>query len=88
MTKSDSRYNFLNRIRTFQREDTAHYRNSVRCRPSQNIIQPLHHIESKFVNFRICSVNVEIIRRSCRDVGMLGSRAADILYEQTMWYQN
>ena len=81
MTKSDSRFNFVSRIRAFQREDTAHCRNSVRCRSCQNIIPPLHHIASKFTNFRICSANVGAIRDLAEK---LESRAVDIIYVQAI----
>ena len=40
----------------------AHGRASVRYRRSQTIIQRLHHLESKFVDLRVCSVTVMTLR--------------------------
>ena len=40
----------------------AHGRASVRYRRSQTIIQRLHHLESKFVDLRVCSVTVVTLR--------------------------
>ena len=40
----------------------AHGRASVRNRRSQTIIQRLQHLQSKFVDLRVCSVTVVTLR--------------------------
>ena len=47
---------------TFQSKDTWYGRTSVRCRPSQTIIQQLYHLESKFVDLEVYSVNMGTLR--------------------------
>lgn len=53
--------NGVNGIETSQSEDIMHSGISVRCRPSQTVTQQLHQLTQNisFVNFRVCSVNVE-----------------------------
>ena len=46
----------------FWSEVAAHGRTSVRCRPSQTLIQRLYHPENEFVDMRVCSVNVRTLR--------------------------
>ena len=63
MAKSDVRKNCMNRIGTFKSEDFVQCRTSVRCRPSETIIQRLCQLESKCANLGICRVNVEKLRK-------------------------
>lgn len=44
---------------TFQSEDITPSRTSVRFKTSQKAIQGLHHLESKFVNLLLCSIDVK-----------------------------
>ena len=44
---------------TFQSEDASHDRNCARCRPNHTVTLQLHHLETKFVNLRVCSANEE-----------------------------
>ena len=79
MTKSIDKRNYVNGIGTFQIEDAAHGHTGVRCRPSQTVIQRLHHLESKFVDVRVCSVNVEALRgKSGEIVKILERMSLDI----------
>ena len=61
MTKV-GKLNCINSIGTFDSEDVLRGKTNVRCRPSQTFIQQLHYLESKFVDFRICSVKLETLR--------------------------
>ena len=66
-------------IKTFQNEDPTHGKTSGRYRPSQTVIQRLHHLESKFIDFRVCSVNAGTLRGRSREiVEMLECRSVDI----------
>ena len=72
MKRSNDNPNCVNRIGTFQRSDALHGRTSVRYWPSQTVIQQLHHLESKFANLQVCSVNVGTLRgRSEKTVEIL-----------------
>ena len=53
---------------TFQSKDAAHGRTGARGRSSHNVIQWLHHLESKFVDLRVCSVNVGNVRGRSGDI--------------------
>ena len=78
-TKSIDKPNCVNEIGTFQNEDASHGRTSVRCRAIQNVIQRLHHLEIKFIDLRVCSVNVGTFRdRSGEIVKMLERRSLHI----------
>ena len=59
MTKSTDKSNFANGTGTSEKEDG---RTSVRCRSIQTTIQLLNHLESKSVDFQVCSVNVRTLR--------------------------
>ena len=75
MAECIDKQNCANGIETFQGENAAHGRTSVRCRPSQR----LHHLECKFLDLRVCCLNVGILRgRSGEIVKMLESRSVDI----------
>ena len=79
MTKSIDKLNCVNTIGTFQSGDIAHIRTNVVCRPSETIQQP-HHLESKFVDLRVCRGD----RRcwSVEIVEMLKHRSLDIFCVQ------
>lgn len=62
MTKAIDRPNCINEIGTFQSEDVTHSRASVRSRPSQAIIQRLHHPKSKLAAFWVSIVNLGTFR--------------------------
>ena len=42
--------------------NVTHDRTRVRCRPCQTVIQQLNHVENKFVDLRVCSVNKGTLR--------------------------
>ena len=63
MWKNIDTPNCANRTETFQSEDATHGRTSFRCKPGQTVIQQLQLLESKlleskFVDLRVCPVNV------------------------------
>ena len=62
MNKSIDRPNSIKEIGTFQDDDAILGRTSVKCRPSQTVIQGLPDLESKFLDLQICSVNVGTLR--------------------------
>ena len=79
MSKSVDKPNCVNGIGTFQGDEDALHRTSVRSRPSQTTVQRLHHVESKFVDLRVCSVNGGTLRgRSEEIVVTLERRSVDI----------
>ena len=75
--------NCVNEIGTFQNEDVAHSKTSVRCKPSQTVIQRLHHLDSTFADLRVCSVSVGILWGRLPEIAeMLERRSVDICYVQ------
>ena len=72
MWKNIDTPNCANRTKTFQSEDATHGRTSFRCKPGQTVIQQLQLLESKlleskFVDLRVCTVNVgtEAVTKRC-----------------------
>ena len=51
----------------------------VRCKPNQTVIQRFDHLESKFADLLVCSVNVGTLRGSSGEVvEMLERRSVNI----------
>ena len=50
-----ARKNCLNGLNFFKVKKYG--RTKVRCRHIQTVIQQVHHLQSKFLNFRACDVN-------------------------------
>lgn len=68
-------------IKTFQNEDATHGKTSGRYRPSQTVIQRLRHLESKFIDFRVRSLNAGTLRGRSREiVEMSECRSVDICW--------
>ena len=67
------RLNCANRTATYQSEIVVQGR-TVRCKPSQTILQGLHHLESKFIDLKSlhckCGEFQSSISRDCRDATM------------------
>ena len=70
----------VNGIGISQSEDSANDRPSVRCRSGRAVIQRLHDLGKKFVDLRVCSVNVRTLSvTSGKIVKMLERRSVDIV---------
>ena len=65
MTKVIEKLNCINGSGPFQSEDAMHSRTSVRCSPSQTVIQWLI-LESKFVDLQVFRTNVGTLKGSSR----------------------
>ena len=59
MVKGDARQNSVSMNGTFQSKNAVRGSFSVRCRPSQTLLQQVYHQESKVASVRVCNVNVK-----------------------------
>lgn len=83
MTKSIDGPKRVNGIGTFKSEDVMRGRISIKCRTSQTVIQQLDHQECKFVDLRVCNLNVGTLRGWSGEIAeMLERWSIDICFVQ------
>ena len=61
MTTKDAKKIYVNGFRSFQIEDDAHGRTSIRFWSNQSVVQRIYHPESKYLSLVVWRVNAAIL---------------------------